>query len=224
MTPKERGIRGGKDKKLTGALALLVSATVVLPGPEAADRKDPVPRADAIRSVSRMINEYSIVCLGEGGHQAALDDFIMGRDGPYDELCRVWRDTSTSPITPWDSPLYFELLELIRANNGSLAPSKRVRVLGGDPPIEWEQITSREDFRNAPRQRNDCVSKLAKEQAFKLNKKVLIIYGGAHLPGAPVGAPDDIRNSITYRIQRDFPGSVRAIEFLRPEDLRIEDR
>ena len=249
---------GRRSKKTTALLAFLVSATVALLGHEAAGRKDPELRPDAIRYISRIINEYPIVCLGEGVHQAqnphaliktllsdgevlnaldvvivefatsryqaVLDDFIMGRDVPYAELCRAWRDTSTSPITPWNSPLYYELLQLIRANNRSLTPDKQLRVLGGDPPIEWEQIKNREEFQNAPKQRNAYVSNLAIEQAFKLNKKVLIIYGGAHLPKVPVGSQDEIRDSITYRIELEYPGSVRAIEFLRPDDLRIEDR
>jgi len=174
---------------------------------------------DVLRELDVVIVEFAT-----SRYQRVLDDFIMGRDVPYDELCRVWRDTSTSPIAPWNSPLYFELLKLIRDNNRSLAANKRIRVLAGDPPIEWEKIRNRRDFEDASTSRNDYASELAMEQAFTLNKKVLIIYGGAHLPKASVGAKDDPRNSISYRIQLEHRGLLQVIEFLQPEDLGVEDR
>jgi hypothetical protein len=43
------------------------------------------------------------------------------------------------------------------------------------------------------------------------------------LPKVPLG-PDDPRNSLTHRILSQHKGAVRAIGFLSPEDLGIEDR
>jgi hypothetical protein len=51
----------------------------------------------------------------------------------------------------------------------------------------------------------------------------LIIFGGAHLPKVPL-APEDPRNSLTYRILSQHRDAVRAIGFLNPENLGIEDR
>jgi hypothetical protein len=64
---------------------------------------------------------------------------------------------------------------------------------------------------------------MAMEQAFQLGKRVLIIFGGAHLPKVPIG-PEDPRNSLTYRILKQHPGSIRAIGFFKPEDLGVENR
>jgi hypothetical protein len=62
------------------------------------------------------------------------------------------------------------------------------------------------------------------EHAFQLGKRVLIIFGGAHLPKVPVGPEDDLRNSLTCRILKKHPGAVRVISFLNPENLGVDDR
>jgi hypothetical protein len=164
-----------------------------------------------------------IVEFAAGQHQAVLDAYIQGEAVPFASLSRVWRDTQQSPIGPWDSPLYQELLQVIRDANQSLPPNRRVRVLAADPPIDWERIRTGDDFRAARTPRDPYVAELAMEQAYELGKRVLIIFGGAHLPRIPV-ASGDPRNSLTHRILVQHPGAVRAISFLNPEDLGIEHR
>jgi len=157
-------------------------------------------------------------------HQALLDDYISGGEVTHRELSRVWRDTTLPPLTPWDSPLYYELLELVREINQSLTPDKRIRVLGGDPPIKWEEIQSMEDHRKYFSQRNSFPGRLAVEQAFHLDKRVLVLFGAAHLPKAPNEIRGKVRHSITSRIEMEHPGSVEAISFLIPEHLGVEER
>jgi hypothetical protein len=213
--------------------------------------------ADPIDYVRRALQEYPIVCLAEGGHQAnephqflknalkdttilravdvvivefaaarhqdVLDAYIRGEDVAFSRLSKVWRNTGQSPHAPWDSPLYHELLKVIREGNVTLAPDERVRVVAGDPPIVWERIQTREDFNKSRIPRDPFVAALAIEQAFHLGKRVLIIFGGAHLPRVPLGEGDP-RNSTTYRILKKHPGAVKTIGFLDPENLRVEAR
>jgi hypothetical protein len=238
------------------ASALVVVSTVVA----AVGAGNPTPTSDPgdpIDYIRRALEEFPIVCLTEGGHQArapheflrrvvgnetilaavdvvivefasaqhqpVLDAYIQGENVPFAKLSRVWRDTGQSPRAPWDSPLYHQLLEVIRNGNRDLPPAARVRVIAGDPPIDWEQIKTRQDFEASRIHRDPYVAKVAMEQAFQLGKKVLIIFGGAHLPKVPL-APEDPRNSLTYRILSQHGDAVCAIGFLNPENLGLEDR
>jgi hypothetical protein len=214
--------------------------------------------ADPIDYIRRSLQEYPIVSLAEGGHQArephqflrrvlgdrtileivdvvivefvsarhqaVLDAYIRGEEVPFSELSKTWRDTSQSPRAPWDSPLYHELLSLIREKNATLPADKRVRVVAGDPPIYWEKISTKAEYDRSIIPRDQFVAALAIQQAFDLGKRVLIIFGGAHLPRVPVGRDGDPRNSISSRILKKHPGAVRVIEFLDPDNLGIEDR
>jgi hypothetical protein len=157
-------------------------------------------------------------------HQSVLDAYIRGEDVPFSELSKVWRDTGQSPHAPWDSPLYHELLKTIREGNLTLSPDERVRVVAGDPPIDWERIKTKEEYSKSRIPRDPFVASLAMEQAFHLGKRVLIIFGGAHLPRVPVGPEDDLRNSLTCRVLKEHPDAVKVISFLNPENLGIYDR
>ena len=68
------------------------------------------------------------------------------------------------------------------------------------------------------------MASLAMDQALHMGKRVLIIFGGAHLPRVPVGPEDDLRNSLTCRILKEHPDAVRVISFLDPENLGVDDR
>jgi hypothetical protein len=157
-------------------------------------------------------------------HQDTLDAYIRGEDVPFSTLSKVWRNTGQSPHAPWDSPLYHDLLKTIRKGNSNLPPERRVRVVAGDPPIDWDNIRTREDYYDSRIPRDPFVAALAMEQAFRLGKRVLIIFGGAHLPRVPVGPDDDLRNSLTHRILKEHPEAVRTIGFLDPENLGVANR
>ncbi len=163
-----------------------------------------------------------IVEFANAKHQAVLDAYIRGEDVSFGELSKVWRNTGQSPRGPWDSPLYRQLLEAIRDGNRALPPDKKLRVLAGDPPIDWERIDTRADYAAARIPRDPYAAELAMEQAFEQGKRVLIVFGGAHLPKVPI-APGDLRNSLTSLILNKHPDSVRAFGFLSPGNLGIED-
>lgn len=219
-----------QDQASTDPIAYLRQAVREYPivllaegGHQARQPHELLRRALADKTILNTI-DVVIVEFAAARQQGVLDAYIGGADVPFDTLSRIWRDTWQSPIGPWDSPLYRELLDVIRSANRSLAPAKRVRVLAGDPPIDWDAIQTRDDFERSRMPRDPYVATLATEQAFRLGKKVLVIFGGAHLPKVQVGPDGDLRNSITSYILKQHPHGATAIEFLDPENLRIADR
>jgi hypothetical protein len=239
------------------AMALMMFPPILVEG-VVGDSSGRDSSADPIDYIRRSLQDYPIVCLDEGRHQAkephqflqrllsdksilksvdvvivefaatrhqsVLDAYISGEDVPFSELSMVWRDTGQSPRAPWDSPLYQDLLKVIREGNLTLPPDQRVRVVAGDPPIDWTKIKTREEYNKSRIPRDPFVGSLAIEQAFHLGKRILIIFGGAHLPRVPVGPEDDLRNSLTYYILQEHPDAVRVISFLDPENLKVGAR
>jgi hypothetical protein len=75
-------------------------------------------------------------------HQDVLDRFVLDvAEVPHDELASVWRDAS-SPGIVWESPVYEAFLRAVREVNQRLPRSQRIRVIGGDSPIDWKKITT----------------------------------------------------------------------------------
>ena len=59
-------------------------------------------------------------------------------------MSRVWRDT-TQVSGIFTLPIYEEMLRAVRNVNLTLAPERRLRVWLGDPPIDWDAVTSPAD-------------------------------------------------------------------------------
>ena len=71
-------------------------------------------------------------------YQTVMDRFVAGEDVADVDLRRVWQDT-TAATTIWDVPIYEEFFRAVRAVNATLRPERRLRVLLGDPPIDWNE-------------------------------------------------------------------------------------
>jgi len=83
------------------------------------------------------VNDIVVEC-GNSLYQPELDRYISGEDVPFTEVRKVWRNT-TQPMC--DLSGFFErFFPLVRALNQKLPPERRLRVLAGDPPIDWEQV------------------------------------------------------------------------------------
>ena len=80
-----------------------------------------------------------VVEFGSGRYQAVMDAFVRGADVPSAELRKAWQDT-TNPTPIWDSPIYEEFFRAVRDVNASLPPERQLRVLLGEPPIDWDNV------------------------------------------------------------------------------------
>ncbi len=154
--------------------------------------------------------------------QDVLDRFIRGEEVPRDVLSAVWRNTSTSPVAPWESPLYEALLKEVRDANRGRPDEGKVRVVAGDPPIDWPSIRTGADYSRAIRPRDPYAASVVLDEVRRGNR-VLVVYGGHHLQRLPLG-PGDSRNPMTSYILPDLPESVWAVEFLWPRALGIASR
>ena len=67
--------------------------------------------------------------------QELVDRYVIGEHILAESLRRVWRDTTQWLV--WDSPVYAQLLSTVRDMNAMGHCDHTVRVLLGDPPIDW---------------------------------------------------------------------------------------
>lgn len=118
-----------------------------------------------------------IVEFGSALHQAILDRYIAGEDVPPGEIERVWRDTTQ--VAAWDSPVYAEFFAAIREINRKLPPLRRVHVIAGDPPIDWDKVDTKRDIAPFLARRRFPVS--INHVAVQAGQKALVIYGDGRL-------------------------------------------
>ena len=89
-----------------------------------------------------------VVEFGNARYQDIMDRFVGGEEVPYDSLRQVWQNT-TQVEYEWDLPIYEDFFRTVRAVNASLSRTRQLRVLLGDPPIDWEQVHSPRDLHQA---------------------------------------------------------------------------
>jgi hypothetical protein len=130
------------------------------------------------------VNDIEVEC-GNSLYQPVLDRYIAGEDVPFTEVRKVWRNTTQSMCG--QSGFFEQLFPLVRAINQKLPPTKRLRVLAGDPPIDWEKVNTSEEARKFPDREPSIVSVMEKEVLSK-HRKALMLFGTFHLMHGTEGA------------------------------------
>ena len=161
---------------------------------------------------AKKVNDI-VVEFGTSRYQEVMDRYIMGESVPIEQIRLVWRETTQ--IYVWDNPVYRQFFETVRAVNQKLPKQRRLRVLLGDPPIDWSRVKNFNDWiRESPR--DTFAAELVDREVLRKGRKALIIYGGVgHLQRRDVYAnfqptPGDSAG-LLEQIERKSPGTTYNI-------------
>ena len=185
-----------------------------------------VARPDFGRRVDAVVVEF-----GNARFQVTIDRFVRGERVPATSLSRVWRRTTqTSGV--WNDPVYEQFFRAVRAANLRSSRGERVRVLLGDPPIDWRRIrTSACPRRETPACLEYWISRRSRHYADVVTSKVLarghkalLVAGAFHLVRPPAGRAWNE----TGILERRSPGSVFTVKpheaFGGPDREELERR
>jgi hypothetical protein len=125
----------------------------------------------------KKVNDIEVGC-GNSLYQPILDRYIAGDDVPFTEVRKVWRNTTQSMCGR--SGFFEQFFPLVRAINQKLTPANRLRVLAGDPPIDWDRVKTSEDAMKFFDREPSIVSVMEKEVLSK-HRKALMLFGTFHL-------------------------------------------
>ena len=134
-------------------------------------------------------NDIVVEC-GNSRYQETADRFIAGEDVPPADLLRIWRDT-TQPAA-WDSPLYGQFLVRVREANRALPPERRLRVLLGDAPIDWDKVRTPADFAPFAAVREPHFAAILEAQVLRKGRKALFWAGASHVVRRPENIPNPV--------------------------------
>lgn len=152
-----------------------------------------------------------VVEFGSCKYQEVMDRYINGEDVPLEQLQLAWRDTTQ--VYVFDNPVYRQFFETVRNVNLKLPKGKKLRVLLGDPAIDWSKIN---DFNDWAKQanRDTNAAQIIEREVIKKGRKALLIYGGTHL----------VRRDVYRNFEPtpgDFAGVVEQIERVHPNSSYV---
>ncbi len=159
------------------------------------------------------VNDVVVEC-GNSLYQPLLDRYIAGEDVPLTEARKVWRNTTQPICGGWGFGFFEQLYPLLRTINQKLPREKRLRVLAPDPPIDWNQIKSDDDFMKFAHRDQSIASTMEKEVLSK-HRKALMLCGTFHLIH-----PNDVRASAVSMYEKDYPNVTFVISELIAADAQ----
>ena len=193
------------------------SHTVVALGDNEASVQGSEFRIKLIRDprFASVVNDI-VVEFGNSRYQDLVDRFTRGEEVPPESLRHVWQDTTQVEYT-WDLPIYEQFFQAVRDVNSSLPGSRKLRVLLGDPPIQWEKVHSLEDLKPWLN-RDSFAAEVVRREVLAKGRRALIIYGDQHLIRSGTRASPNIVGGIVAQLERSGT-SVFTIHTETRQDL-----
>ena len=121
-----------------------------------------------------------VVESGSARYQDFMDRWVLGEAVPEAELLRAVRENTVTPTPAWDRPMYEEMFRAVRDVNRSLPPERRLRILLGDPPIDWREIRTADDYRPWLMRRDSHPAELIQREVLAKGRRALVVYGDGH--------------------------------------------
>jgi outer membrane protein OmpA-like peptidoglycan-associated protein len=104
--------------------------------------------------------------------------------------------------------MYEEMLQAVRDVNRTLARERRLRVWLGDPPIDWDRVTSPAD-EDMNDWRDAFFARLVQDRILSNKRKALLFIGGAHISRTVIWP-----NSLIHLLDARLPGQTHVVSIL----------
>ncbi len=124
--------------------------------------------------------------VGNSLYQETTDRYVSGQDVPLEQAQKAWRNV-VGMIGP-PSPVYESLYHAVRETNLTRRGQHQMRMIGADPNIDWEKITSREQIPPYLENREQGYTQIVKDEVLAKRHRALLIMGAGHFLR---GFPDD---------------------------------
>ena len=123
---------------------------------------------------------------------------------PIADVREVWRNT-TQPSCGF-STFYETLFAMVRRVNQKLPAAKKIRVLAGDPPVDWSTVRGPADVESLDRDQH--IADVVKTQVLDRNRKALLLFGIRHL------VHGEVDNAVQL-YEKDYPGVTYVVAYHR---------
>jgi hypothetical protein len=155
--------------------------------------------------------------FGNALYQDLADRFIMGNQPvARADLTQLWRFTIGGNVL-WDAPVYEQFFHTVRAVNWMLPPTRRIRVLLGDPPFDHRIARSMADndyVLSMINARDAHYASVVEQEVLSKGRRALLIAGSNHLlRGLHGNEGAQGPNAASRLVQRD-PNALYVIDLL----------
>jgi hypothetical protein len=151
-----------------------------------------------------------VIESGNARLQSIADAYVAGENVPEAQLQSMWRETEV--MFAWNSPVYRQFYEAVRALNQKHVCAHPVRLILGDSPIDWAKVRTVADFEKVE-DRDEFFTRVIEREVLAKNRRAILISGVLHAlkkmpPDPNEGAPE---LCVAQRIEQKYPGKLFSV-------------
>jgi len=152
-----------------------------------------------------------VIEVGNARYQDVMDRYVRGEQIPIEAVRPAWQNTTVANQIWADEALF----ESIRTANASRPRERQLRVLLGDPPIDWTAVKTREDHFRWLGMRDSYPAALVQVEVLAKRRKALLVWGHMHFQRRQIMSNFDMSDwrmqTIVSLIERASPTKVFTI-------------
>lgn len=119
-----------------------------------------------------------VVEFGNSLYQKSVDRYIAGEDVPFAQVQQAWRNMVGAVGPP--PPVYESFYKAVREVNMKRRGKHQLRVVLGDPYLDWDQVKDREDIGPFLANRDQWYAQVVKDEVLAKKHRALLIMGWGH--------------------------------------------
>lgn len=119
-----------------------------------------------------------VVEFGNSLYQKSVDRYVNGEEVPIEQVQKAWRNLVGAVGPP--SPVYASLYQAVRQTNLKRPGGHRLRIVCGDPYIDWDKVKDREDIGPYLAHRDEWYAEVVKEEVLAKHHRALLVSGAGH--------------------------------------------
>jgi hypothetical protein len=164
------------------------------------------------RRLPTTVNDI-VVEGASASYQEVVDKFVSG-EAISEEAVRAAWENSTQTQQTLTGPGTTEFVRAVRTLNARLPKRRQLRVLLGDPPIDWNVIHNRDDYLKVLALRDSFPADLIRREVLARHRRALVVFGTMHFQRKQLFSNYDMSSPIAQTIVSLLESGPQAIKVL----------
>src|SRR5215467_1730081 len=144
-------------------------------------------------------------------YQDVVDRYVRGEDVKEDAVSDAWVNSTQAQLI-LRSPRADEFMRTVRALNMRLPARQRIRVLLGDPPMDWTQIHTEDDYLKVLALRDSFPAEMIRREVLDKHRRALLVYGDMHFQRKQLFSNYDMTNPLAQTVVSLLESGPQAVK------------
>jgi hypothetical protein len=143
-------------------------------------------------------------------YQDVVDRYVRGEDVKEADVMEAWVN-STQTRFFLQPPRTDDFMRAVRALNMKLPAQRRIRVLLGDPPLDWTTIHTHDDYQKVLALRDSFPADMIRREVVNKHRKALLLYGVMHFQRKQLFSNYDMSSPLAQTVVSLLENGPRAV-------------